>query len=248
MKFLNLKWETFSADREKRIGFRNPARKKFSLIELLIVIAIIAILAGMLLPALNSARKKAKSVSCLNNLKTCSLKMTFYADTWDDYLPAVFDSSSGELTWSYLLGVKDEALKWKFEGYADYRCPYDIIGTEPTKGRYNTYGMNCNLKNNGQWAIDYYPKRAQIGKKGGTWVPQGSPSSLLLLTDTLSNDFLSQAYMMSSSTSSIHLRHSNRTNGLMLDGSALSLGTAALSSRCKGSGNGMTETMTLFTF
>lgn len=44
-------------------------RRLFSLIELLIVIAIIAILAGMLLPALNQAREKARGITCTANLK-----------------------------------------------------------------------------------------------------------------------------------------------------------------------------------
>lgn len=60
----------------------------FTLIELLVVIAIIGILASMLLPALNNARKKGKSVACLSNLKQLYTSLYMYSDSYDGQLPS----------------------------------------------------------------------------------------------------------------------------------------------------------------
>ena len=61
-------------------------RRYFTLIELLIVIAIIAILAGMLLPALGKVQKTAKVVECLNRCKGVGRVGEMYRADWNDFL------------------------------------------------------------------------------------------------------------------------------------------------------------------
>lgn len=58
----------------------------FTLIELLIVISILAILAGLLLPALNGAREKGKTISCSSLLKTMATGAILYADSCDGWI------------------------------------------------------------------------------------------------------------------------------------------------------------------
>jgi len=62
----------------------------FTLIELLVVIAIIAILAAILFPVFAQAREKARSVSCLSNMKQIGLGMYMYVEDYDERLPTAF--------------------------------------------------------------------------------------------------------------------------------------------------------------
>ncbi len=75
-------------------------RRKFTLIELLIVVAIIAILAAMLLPALNQARARAQFIRCSSNLKQLGTAASLYANDFDNYIvPWGVQAGSARVYW-----------------------------------------------------------------------------------------------------------------------------------------------------
>lgn len=56
--------------------------------ELLVVIAVVALLAGLLLPALSSARAKASQAACISNLRQLGAGILLYAGDWGGTLPS----------------------------------------------------------------------------------------------------------------------------------------------------------------
>jgi prepilin-type N-terminal cleavage/methylation domain-containing protein/prepilin-type processing-associated H-X9-DG protein len=138
------------------------ARRAFTLIELLMVIAIIAILAAMLLPALSRAKESARRVACANKIRQLGLSLMMYADDSSGfYPPRVFTNS-----WPAL-------LQSAYQNLTMLKCPTD--GPNPAAF---TNGPSLNAADRAPRSYilngwnDYFEGRTDFE----SWYENGDPS------------------------------------------------------------------------
>src|SRR3954452_5323510 len=115
----------FSSPSSLRHCVASSLSPAFTLVELLVVIGIIAVLIGVLLPALSKAREQSNRAACLANLRTLGQGMILYANDSHDWLPncnppKTYVNSAAQD--AVLVGLATKYVK----GPKSFHCPSDI--------------------------------------------------------------------------------------------------------------------------
>jgi prepilin-type N-terminal cleavage/methylation domain-containing protein/prepilin-type processing-associated H-X9-DG protein len=112
----------------------------FTLIELLIVIAIIAILAALLLPVLGQAKQRAWGVQCVSNLRQIGVGMKMFADDNGELYP----ESGADIYWNAIDPATGKA-SWMQQIYSYtmntnlYNCPGNVQLPVVLRGPFNYF-------------------------------------------------------------------------------------------------------------
>lgn len=138
----------------------------FTLIELLVVISIIAILASMLLPALNKARARAHQSSCANQLKQQGLAMSFYLGDFDEYYTPNWD---GKYCWMQLLAPYLSLKSTSMSVLREAKI-FTCNSARSPVGNYIDYGINCLTGYGITWSTAYSVKMSNISESSATIV------------------------------------------------------------------------------
>lgn len=230
---------------------KNPIRSRhltcgFTLVELLVVIAIIATLAGLLLPALSTAKTHAQATVCQNNLKQVALGFHIYSIDADafppDYVAPDIAGMEKSLPGSWVLGnaktdltttnIESGVIYPQVSNTRVYHCPADrsTVRGRPDLQRFRSYSKQCWLGLSGSTIPDVPDIRKVIKEKYSQLL---QPSEVFTLIEphpeciedgsfvSTNPNFIGQAAWVNNWADSPTDRHNRACNIAFADGHAV---------------------------
>ena len=220
-------------DGDKRMSRR---KRNFTLIELLITVSIIVILTGLLLPALNKAKEKARAIKCTGNLKQIGTSFGMYLTDYNDCYPSSLQGDSAwdgiKTTWvgavGQYMGIKNgiNTSGWpSLKKSSSFACPTlaaYMTGEASFAASDVHYGYNADLFGRNNYAVPMengIPSYWGIPRTVGIPIKAGAlkmPAQTLMTADSrFSNSAAGNCkgyYTFADDRSRVALRHSRRAN------------------------------------
>lgn len=212
----------------KNKPMNSPSR--FTLIELLVVIAIIAILAAMLLPALNKVKRTGEVANCKGTHKNIGTYIILYVDTYNDYIPALFDQRrrGNQYIWDFMASLKLGISRdvYKFTGCKANRPKITDKIAKDGRDSYRAdvhsalFSYNC--------YFGYHLQNGDVGTTYSQCYPAGKmsaikkPGSKIAAADSATSLYLSYLrYYVDYRSDAIGWPHEGAANMVYLDGHAI---------------------------
>ena len=144
-------------------------RRKFKLVEFLVVMAIGSILAALLLPPIQSAMSGGKSERCRNNLRTIGLTLLEYHEVYGSFPPAVVNDPAGNPMHGWQVLLQPLFGGWDLYERYDLTQPWDGPNNQPLASINGQY-MACDSMMGGPGATRYFFVTGQ-----GRWADNQPP-------------------------------------------------------------------------
>ncbi len=138
-------------------------KKGFSLLELLIVVAVLALLVSILLPSLSRARQRAKVAVCASQMKQISFAMVTYTTNNRSYFPVNTSlGTGGEITWDDKLSKYDgrEVEQARLNGWIPHSDDHKLYICPADKSNYHS------ARHKRSYSLTHGHKRARSSKRG----------------------------------------------------------------------------------
>jgi prepilin-type N-terminal cleavage/methylation domain-containing protein/prepilin-type processing-associated H-X9-DG protein len=134
--------------------------RAFTLVELLVVIAVIAILAAILLPVLDKAKQRSQTADCVNNMKQLQLSYRMYVDDNNDYLPPNEVLPDTDVSWALgdaqtdvtTSNIQNGLIFHYSQQVKIYVCPANTLKIPDGNGGYAPQVRTCSV----DWALGGY--------------------------------------------------------------------------------------------
>ena len=191
----------------------------YTLIEILVVVAIVFILMAVIMPAVNTVQKKGLQATCMSNMKQIGSALDLYAMDYDYYYPKIRNNTATNYRWDvflarngYVTGVNENITAGNAPGNL-FICPLHLkMAKREGSSVIRSYGMNARIRELGGTLSELVANDINVKK---IWAEKPYSDVLLIAESQNDQETISDVSFFANV---VWTRHGERSNYLFADG------------------------------